>query len=62
MVALLKRVAAANDGNLAGRETDLQAMEWVNPHPEKEIASLDVIAKCHRRGAITFLLGLTAVE
>jgi len=48
--------------NLAGEEIDLQALEWVNPAPEKEVATVTFRMLCHHRQAVALLLAITAVE
>jgi hypothetical protein len=48
--------------NKAGEEIDLQAYEWINPHPDKTIKSIDMkVAKGCPNEAI-FLLGITLVK
>ena len=47
--------------NLVGNEVDLQAFEWVNPHPDKEVASIRLAADGDPEG-ILLLLAITAVK
>ena len=44
-----------------GEDVNLQAVEWVNPHPEREIASLDLKVVRKDKGLFLAVLGMTAV-
>jgi hypothetical protein len=46
-----------------GQAINLQACEWVNPHPEKRIAALDLqVARGNDQGLLLAVLAITAVE
>jgi len=47
--------------NLAGREIDLQAFEWVNPHPGKKVVSVSLKADAYKEAAV-MLLAISAVR
>jgi hypothetical protein len=47
--------------NLAGEEIDLQGLEWVNPHPEKAIATVDLKVTTDNRNAAVILVALTVI-
>ena len=44
-----------------GENVNLQACEWVNPHPDKPIASLDLTVARKDSGFRLAILGVTAV-
>ncbi|OGV37196.1 MAG: hypothetical protein A2020_08420 [Lentisphaerae bacterium GWF2_45_14] len=47
--------------NLAGEEIDLQAYEWINPHPKKVIADVNLQMASNGGGNAIFLLAVDAV-
>ena len=48
--------------NLSGEEIDLQAYEWVNPQPGKEIRNITLSIQPKYTDVMILLLGLSTVE
>lgn len=48
--------------NKAGEDIDLQAYEWVNPHPDKTIKSIDMKIASRCQNDAIFLLGISLVN
>lgn len=48
--------------SIGGEPMDLQAYEWMNPFPEKKIASLDIVAAPEIKNYTIHLIALSAVK